>query len=75
MLTQTEVWGLMTERFNRAEIAQACECDETVARALMIAAAMGRGIDERNPRRLMHLGRTAGHLAASPQIPRCNSQD
>jgi hypothetical protein len=70
MLTQTEVWGLMTERFNRAEIAQACECDETVARALMIAAAMGRGIDERNPRRIIHLSRAA--VAASGLSARCS---
>jgi hypothetical protein len=75
VLTESEVWSLMAERCNRAEIASACQCDETVAKALMVKAAMSRGIDERNPRRLMHLDRTAGQLAASPQIPRCNSQD
>lgn len=75
MLTETEVWALIEGGCNRREVAAACQCDETVAKALMVKAAMSRGIDERNPRRLMHLGRTAGHLAASPQIPRCNSQD
>lgn len=65
MLTESEVWALMDGRFNRAEIAAACQCDETVAKALMVKAAMSRGIDERNPRRIMHLGRQAGQLAGS----------
>lgn len=70
MLTESEVWTLMSERLNRAEIAAACQCDETVAKALMVKAAMSRGVDERNPRRIMHLGRQAGQLAGSQQIPR-----
>jgi hypothetical protein len=44
MLTETEVWALVEGRCNKAEIAAACECDESVARALMIQAAMSRGV-------------------------------
>jgi hypothetical protein len=70
VLTESEVWTLMSERLNRAEIAAACQCDDTVARALMVQAAMSRGIDERNPRRIMHLSRAA--VAASGLSARCS---
>lgn len=65
MLTDSEVLALMEGGCNRAEIMAACRCDETVAKAKMVKAVMSGGIDQRNPRRIMHLGQKAGQLAGS----------
>ena len=65
MLTEAEVWVLVEGRCNKAEIAAACECDESVARALMIQAAMSRGFSERQPRRILNLAREAVVLSGA----------
>jgi hypothetical protein len=65
MLTDSEVLALMEGGCNRAEIMAACRCDETVAKAKMVKAVMSGGIDQRNPRRIMHLGQQAGQLAGN----------